>query len=301
MEYKTFKEAVLTGLKETSGGDTEIRTEKILKNNGKHYDGVRIIKDGAEVFPCPVLPLQWFYGAYCDGDMSIAGCTRMIQEISEEYRNMGGIAEMVQRITDWEQVKESIYPILLSTEENQEMLEKLVSTPMLDLSVVYIYRGEIGRRGAAVKINPQMLEAYGISREELHRQAMQNLADDGHCFRDLRRFVLEKMCGSADEYGVPVDEQAEDFYILTNGVMFYGAAGILDRKRVREFAGGRDFYILPSSLHETIFVPAEGRSDVEKLNRMVKTVNEMDLDIEERLADHVYFYDARADEIRVCA
>lgn len=209
---------------------------------------------------------------------------------------------MVQKITDWERVKESIYPILLSTGENQEILERVVSTPMLDLSVMYIYRGKIGRRCAAVKINLQMLETYGISREELHRQAMENLAGDGYCFRDIWCFIMEKIRGEACE----PDQQkrhkgAEGCYILTNTETFYGAAGILDGKKVREFAAGQDFYIIPASVHETIFVPADGKRDVEFYNCMVKSVNEADVDIEDRLSDHVYFYDAGADEIRMCA
>lgn len=302
MEYEAFKEAVLKGFKESCGGNMEIRTEKILKNNGKHYDGVRIIQDGAEVFPCPVLPLQWLYGAYRDGDISVAGCVRVIQEAGEEHRNMGGIAEMAQKATDWKQVKESVYPILLSTEGNGEMLGRVVSIPMLDLSVAYIYRGKIGRRCAAVKISPRMLEAYGISKEELHRQAVENLAGDGYCFRDIRRFIMEKAGGEACGPDWQEGHKGTGVcYILTNADTFYGAAGILDRKKVREFAAGRDFYIIPASVHETLFVPADGKGDAEPLNRMVKYVNEADVDIEDRLSDHVYFYDAETDEIRMCA
>ena len=65
------------------------------------------------------------------------------------------------------------------------------------------------------------------------------------------------------------DGQVKNTYILTNSAEFYGAAGILDRKLVQEFADGRDFFILPSSVNETIFVPAEEGSDMEIYNCMV--------------------------------
>ncbi len=301
MEYEAFKEAVLGGLEETCGRDAQIRVEKILKNNGKHYDGVQIIMDGVGKSPRPAIPLQWFYGVYCDGDMGIAGCIRTIQEISEEYRDMGGITEMVQKIMDWGQVKGSIYPVLLSTEENKEMFEKVVSTPLLDLSVAYIYRGEIGGRCAGVKISYQMLKAYGISAGELHRQAMGNLAGDGYQFRDIYSFVVGLGCHVRDDLDLGGAGQGDKAFVLTNRAGFYGAAGILDKERVREFADGRDFYILPSSIHETIFVRAEGGSGMEDYNCMVQAVNETELDAEERLSDHAYFYDATADEIRMCA
>lgn len=299
MEYEEFKGKVLEGLKETCGGGAEARVTKILKNNGRHYDGIQIIMDGADRNPCPALPLQWFYGVYCDGDMSIAGCVRTIQEISRENRDMGGIEEMVQKIMDWGQVKGSIYPVLLPTEENRELLEKMVSTQALDLSVVYIYRGETGGRCAGIKVSYRMLEAYGVSAGELHRQAMGNLAGDGYQFRDLYSFVAGLGYDVPDSLGGAGQE--EKAFVLTNRTGFYGAAGILDRERVREFAGGRDFYILPSSIHETIFVRAEGGGSMEDYNCMVKTVNETELDPEEKLSDHAYFYDAAADEIRMCA
>ncbi len=40
---------------------------------------------------------------------------------------------------------------------------------------------------------------------------------------------------------------------------------------------------------------------MEVYNCMVKMVNRVELDVEERLSDHAYFYDAAVDEIRVCA
>lgn len=301
MEYEVFKEEVLEGLREICGDEVQISLERILKNNGKHYDGVKIFVDESDGKVCPAIPLQKFYGVYCEGDMSIAGCARAIYEMNEEYREMGGVSEMLQKIMDWEQVKKSIYPILLSTEDNQEMFEKVVSIPMLDLSVAYIYRKEMDGRYASVKINYQMLEAYGISVEELHRQALENLADDGYCFRDIRSFVVEQVYGGSFETDQQRDELTEDFYIYTNDSMYYGAAGILNRKQVRRFADGRDFYILPASIHQTIFAPVDEGKDAAFYSSIVKSINEEELDIEDKLSDHVYFYDAGADEIKMCA
>ncbi len=298
MEYEEFKKEVLGKLREICGDDLQIRSGKILKNNGKQYDGIQLFADMADGKACPVIPLQWFCGAYCDGDISITGCAKVIYEMSEEYRDVGGISEMVQKIRDWEQIKERIYPILLSTEDNQEMLEWAVSIPMLDLSVAYIFRGKIDRQWAGVKISYQMLEAYGISAEELHRQALENLAADGYHFWNMNDFA------ASIGYCIPDTKErkkGEGAYILTNAMNFYGAAGILDRELVREFADGRNFYILPSSIHETIFAFAEEGSDMEVYNCMVKMVNRVELDVEDRLSDHAYFYDAERDEIRMCA
>ena len=301
MEYEVFKEAVLENLEEICDSDVRIKTEKVLKNNGKHYDVVRLVMDGEDENVCPAIPLQWFYSAYCDGEISIAGCVKVIYETSEEEREKDGISGILRKIKNWGEAKESVYPILLSTADNQEMLEGIVSVPMLDLSVAYIFRGKIDKRWAGVKISYRMLEAYGISPEELHKQALKNLADDGYFFWDIHDFAASVGYYVPDQSDRKEMGDVLEAYILTNAMNYYGAAGILDRKRVREFAAGRNFIILPTSINETIFVLAEEGSDIEIYNCMVKTVNRTDLDIEDWLSDHAYFYDGTADEIRMCA
>lgn len=300
MEYEEFKDRVLKGLQEMYGGNVAVRVEKILKNNGKHYDGIVAELSGGKWSISQAVPVEWFYGLYCRGETGLEGCIQMMAKACEGHREAGFVTELLKRMASWEGVKGDIYPILLSTKENQEMLERVVSTPMLDMSVVYIVRGEIGGRYAGIKIDHRMLKAYGISAGELHKQAMENLVDDGYQFRDICSYAVDQGCPVPDRLDTEGDGQVKNTYILTNSAEFYGAAGILDRKLVQEFADGRDFFILPASVNETIFVPAEEGSDMEIYNCMVKTVNETDVDEEERLTDHAYFYDGAADEIRMC-
>ncbi|MBD5146845.1 MAG: hypothetical protein HDT21_13195 [Ruminococcus sp.] len=301
LRYEEFKKEVLEGLMEIYGSNAQIRIERILKNNGKHYDGIQIRVDGINGCVCPIVPLEWFYEIYCDGGINIEGCVRTIHKISEAGREKKGVLELIGRVMNWEQVKRNIYPILLSTEENQEMLREIVSNSMLDLSVGYIVRAEMDNRCVSIKINYRMLESYGINVGQLHRQALENLASDGYRFHDMRSFIIDLGHDVSDEPELEEIELSEELYILTNEVRFYGAAGILDKELIREFADGRNFYILPSSIHETIFVPADDRVDVESYNCIVKIVNKRFLDIEERLANHAYFYEAAADEIRECS
>lgn len=301
MEYEEFKEKVLTDLQEKYGGNAVFGVKRILKNNGKHYDGIVAEFRGETGSISQSIPVEWFYRLYCSGNTDLEGCIQMIAKNCEENRETGFVMEMLQRMKCWEEIKKDIYPILLSTKENQEMLERVVSTPMLDMSVVYIARGEMEGHKVEIKIDRRMLEAYGISAELLHKQAMKNLINDGYQFRDIGSFVASLGCqvpGGPDWKDTGL---VEETYILTNETMFYGAAGILNKKLVREFAKGRNFFILPSSINETIFVPAGDGSDMEIYSCMVKMVNEMDVDEEKRLTDHAYFYDAAADEIRMCA
>ena len=301
MEYEAFKESVLKGLQQIYDGYATVTTEKILKNNGKHYEGIVVELSEGKGSTGLFIPMEWFFKLYNDGNADMEGCIRIIAKVCEEHQETDGVRELLQKMTCWEQIKGDIYPVLLATKENREMLERVVSKPMLDMSVVYIVRGEIGRRCVGIKIDLRMLEIYGISAERLHKRAMANLMADGYQFRDIYRFVVEQGYPEPDKPELEEAGKAEKAYILTNAVKFYGAAGILDKKLVREFAGGRNFFILPSSVNETIFVPAGDGSGMEIYSGMVKMVNEMDVDEEERLTDHAYFYDGTVDEIRMCA
>ena len=52
------------------------------------------------------------------------------------------------------------------------------------------------------------------------------------------------------------------------------------------------YFMLPSSIHEVIAVPA-GDKDYRDLESMVKQINMMQVAKEEQLSDHVYHYDAK--------
>ena len=51
-----------------------------------------------------------------------------------------------------------------------------------------------------------------------------------------------------------------------------------------------DIYILPSSIHETLLIPADGEKDAEELKDMVRTINATEVSPEEVLSDNVYVY-----------
>lgn len=75
-------------------------------------------------------------------------------------------------------------------------------------------------------------------------------------------------------------------FCLTNETKMNAASLILHediRKQIGEFMKG-DFYILPSSIHETLLVPDNGDFDVKALNAMVKEVNATEVALEDILS-----------------
>ena len=74
---------------------------------------------------------------------------------------------------------------------------------------------------------------------------------------------------------------------------------MLYKDPLRDFANymGHDLYILPSSIHEVILIPAYDHDSYDELTSMVKEVNSTQLSKEEILSDHVYFYSRETGQI----
>ena len=70
------------------------------------------------------------------------------------------------------------------------------------------------------------------------------------------------------------------------------------REKVRGMIRG-DFYILPSSIHEVILVPESFGLEPERMQEMVKEINQTGVAPEEVLSDSVYYFDG--EEIRIVA
>ena len=302
MDYKEFKEKLLEELQRFYGDGAKVEITVMPKNNGVCYDGIQIRVKGDSSRVAPVLNIEGLYNRFTKNDMDMEDCVQDVSRMLTNNSVPDSVEQVAEKVTDWDYVKEKVFPILLSTEDNRELLQRLASTQMLDLSVAYIIRFQMmDEFGGSAKINEDMLGIYGITIEQLHNQAMKNLKGDGYVFQSMTS-VIESMVGSSEaEEMHRCTGQEELMHVLTNSSRSYGAAGILDKDLLKEFAGGQDYYILPSSIHETILVPVIDEFNKEELDCMVAAINATQVIPEERLTDHSYYYDAGACEIRMCA
>lgn len=81
--------------------------------------------------------------------------------------------------------------------------------------------------------------------------------------------------------------------VVTNEDRVNGAAtmfypGVMDE--IGEKLKG-NFFVLPSSLHETIVVPNDGNMEYKALLAMVTEINATQVDTQDKLTDQVYHYD----------
>lgn len=104
-------------------------------------------------------------------------------------------------------------------------------------------------------------------------------------------FPLAQMFGGTDTSG-PV--------VVTNTSAAYGAELIIREETWQEIAdrfGKKDWYILPSSIHEVIITPKNFGPSAKDFMDMVRTINATEVAPKDRLSDEVYLYDSNANEI----
>ena len=121
------------------------------------------------------------------------------------------------------------------------------------------------------------------------------LEDTPTVFEDMKQMICEIMHREAsDEYNVPL-------YVLTNRHGTDGAGCTLYPDLLKDFseALGSSFYIIPSSVHEVLFLPADDTDKSGELREMIKEVNDTQLIPEEILSYSLYYYDREMDEVSI--
>lgn len=297
MEYEAFRTNIVEELRNFYGADATVEVTTSAKNNGIKLDGIIIRLGEANV--SPIIYLQQYYEEFMENEnISIDEIVGRIVELRErhELQDADGV---IGKITDWAYVKEHVYPMLISTEDNKEMLSSLVTKPFLDLSVIFYIRLEdtlqIGGE-ATVKVTKEMLSLMKVTEIELFDAAMNNMKSDGYNVQDIFSVIM----GITDET-IPDDENCEKMFVMTNADKRYGAAGLLNITSIVEKIGDKSCFLLPSSLHEILVVPENDEIDVQILKTMVVEVNTTSVAEEEKLSDSVYYYSSTSGTITIAA
>lgn len=178
----------------------------------------------------------------------------------------------------------------MNAEKNRELLDQVPHDIYLDLAMVFFYMEEDEKcRQKIFLINNQQMEEYGLAKEKLRVWAMKNtprlLPVSFHSMEEiLREFHLwERFGGETGQVSM---------YVLTNVKMFLGAACMFYPEVLRTIGDAvqGNLYILPSSIHECIILPAAEGYSKEELEEIVRQVNEAQVPEQEILSDTVYFY-----------
>ena len=315
-EFKDYvKEHVLEYLPEQyKNANMDIR--QAVKNNDVVLDGLTIFNPNGNM--SPTIYLNAAYEEYQQG-MDIEDVVGKIAdayiehiEPREEYRFNFDL----QEVKNYEVVKDFIYPKVSNLQSNVNRLSNIPYTQKEDLAITYhIWANGNEESMGTITINNDLMELYGVSMDTLHGQAMNNMDKISPLkFESIQETMVKMMASDfAQEEGIPLEEAKDlirasipndgpDLYCLTNEVNVNGAVYIMRedvQQMVAEKLGG-DYYILPSSVHETLILSKSENMSFQRLQTMVQDVNAMCVSEEEVLSDGVYQYDSKSHTFSRC-
>ena len=194
---------------------------------------------------------------------------------------------------DYEKVRLRLACRLINRQKNEKLLKEVPYLPFLDLAVVvYYYFEDCSFGTGTILVYESHRKSWRVSEEELFAAARENtLKIQPAEFMSMRE-ILQKY-----QEDVPAGEEEEmplqPMYVLSNRSNYFGAAGILFDSVLQKIAGqlADDFWILPSSIHECIIVPASLLTTREELQNMVRQINRLEVAQEDFLSDEVYYYE----------
>lgn len=282
MTYYQFIHEVEVKVKEGVRENVTVCIHSTVKNNGTPRHGLTIAETGINIFP--TIYLEEYYQQFQAGS-SVESIAGDILKLYKEVRFQHSFES--DSIKDYERVKGKIVYHLINREANKELLKEVPYKEYLDLAVVFYVLLEVNANGmASMMIRDEHLKMWNVTEEEIYGKACENT-------RRLLPYEFKTMKALLEEL-LDVEETGEEdvMYVLSNRIRSYGAAVILYENRlagVGEYLG-EDYYVLPSSVHEVIIVPESAAPDQDELSRLVSEINTTQVDAEEVLSNHAYYY-----------
>lgn len=301
--FEKFKEIIREEV--SSRVDADVRLEEVVKNNGLKLDAIAIKSNTTSI--TPVIYLEKFYEAFCDGK-SIEDIAEAIIKLNE--RESGLDNGIINEFTNYDFIKSYLQTKLISKEHNSELLETVPYKEFLDLALVCVLNipfEEDSSEGVAM-VGKNLVSIWGVSEEEMFEVAMTNSMSKNPAMIKSLNEIISDMYN--DDF---MEEQEENeildlvrcaescMYVMTTSNKINGAVTITFENVLKQFAEEKesDFYILPSSIHEVIIVPADDNSDAEVFRDMVQSVNRTAVASNEILSDNVYYYNRETNKITI--
>ena len=296
MEFTSFTTLVREEVEKRAGENYTVRINDVRKNNGVVLSGLTMMEDDSNI--SPTIYLNHYYEDYEDGRTTL---TNVVNDVMDHYnRNKVNRSVDMRQFLNYESVKKGIVYKLVNTAKNKELLEDVPHVEFLDLSVVFQYLIQNEHFGtASILIHNAHLKLWDISVEELYQVADANTQKlQGYELRSMMDAIRDLM--EIDAIGEVADieymeEHADNvpMYVLSNKNKVGGASCILYDGLLADFATaiGGSFYVIPSSIHEVLLLPADKKDEQEEIKAMIKEINDTQVRTEEILSDSLYFFD----------
>lgn len=292
--YDTFTALLADRLQKKFGGGCRFIPHEGIKTNGGMVHSITVQNSWSNISPS--IHMDDFYLDYKAGRTGLDDIAEMFFQLYDQNKAAGSMD--TDMLTDWNQARGSVRCRIINTGMNAGLLAGMPHREILDLSVAYYLDVEMPDGAAGtMHICNKHLELWGADEETLYGEAWKNMRGDV-CIDRLEDIISAYfyMPGPDD-----IDMLNSRVHILTNKRKLFGAVCMASRKTMAEAARkiGSDLWILPSSVHEVILLPADEGCSVEGLAQIVCEVNRSELSEDEILSCHVYHYSRNTKKISI--
>lgn len=302
MEFTSFTTLVREEVERRTGDNYRVRLNDVTKNNGVVLRGLTVMQDDSNI--SPTIYLNNYYEEYINGRATLIN---VVNDVMDTYhRNKVNQSVDMRYFLNYESVKQSIVYKLVNTEKNKTLLEDIPHIEFLDLSIVFqclIAQEDLGT--ASILIHNVHIKLWDITVEELYREAKENTQRlQGYEIKSMTDVLCEIMkTEDLEEFDYEECKQelsdSVPMYVLSNKSRVEGAACMLYPNLIQDFADaiGSSFYIIPSSIHELLLLPAKEDRESREIKSMICEINDTQVSTEEILSYSLYFYDREEGKI----
>lgn len=266
--------------------DVQVEMQDVAKVQGESYRGLMVRQEGHRA--SPVFDLQPFYE-----QLSFRTYESVLEDLERKAVDIleNPLTIIPEKLMDYNLMKDKLMTQVISTKDNMVRLQELPHMDMKDMAVIYRFMlGDDGRGNMmSITVNNAMLETFGVSKEQLHADAIAAMMENHtYSVRPLGMVLSEMDPALGEPVGPP------GLYVATMDTKMYGASVITLPEFMENAAGiiKGDFYVLPSSIHEVLLLQDDGHADPRQLQAMVESINATLLEPSDKLTDNVYHYDA---------
>ncbi len=269
----------------------EVSVKEVIKNNDIRQTGIILMKGDEQVHP--VLYLEGYHRRYRDGE----DLEDLVEEMTSDYETARFDLDM-GFFQEFDQVKERIYMRLVNYEKNKGLMKTVPHFRWLDLAVIFYYAMECpeGER-ASVTIRNTHLKMWEQTWDQIYQTAKENME------RDIPGYLVPLNEIIEDLSGIGQPEDGHQLYVLTNREKIYGATAVIYSGKLEELAEKlqSDLLILPSSVHELLFLKDDHKLQYQAYRKIVEEINAAVVEPTEVLSDNIYRYDREKNLVKMIA
>lgn len=269
----------------------------VVKNNSVELDGICLHRAGDTM--SPTVYLNHFYEEYLEGRPLHSILSEIAATLSSEVPEL----EVNTSLYDnYDAIRHQIIFRLVNYERNEELLTSCPYLPFCDLAITFRWLVHSDSSGiASALITNKEMELWNITLEELYQTASINTRRlFPATIQPIQQLLSEYLDKDADIQEL-LDQTPDELqlFILSNEPRINGSTSMIYDGILADFAKKikKDLYILPSSIHEVLLMPATKEIEEQALLNLVRDANRTVVGLPDILSDSIYRFDSKHNRI----